>query len=266
MDQRGVRSLADQQLLVRPGLDDPALVHDQDQVGVARSCSAGARSRSSCSRRSAEVAVHLPLGHGVEGAGRLVEQQDRAAGATSARASAMRWRWPPESEAPPSASGSRSPSASRAMSSWMHASCARPRIDRVERQRRVGERDVLADRRAEQVRVLGHDADLAADRTRLEAGEVDCRRYAMRPDSGGTGRAAGARASTCPEPGAADDAPPSGPAGSPATRRAPPAARAGRSGTTRPRRGSGRASCGARRTRWPCCSRGVSRTSLMRSM
>jgi hypothetical protein len=54
-------------------------------------------------------------------------------------------------------------------------------LDGLQRQARIGERDVLADRRSKQIRILSDDADLPTYRAGLQPGEVQAVVEASRP-------------------------------------------------------------------------------------
>ena len=247
---------------MRALFDQLPIGHDQDQVGVHdRAQPVGDDDRRAA--QVSQVAVHQPLGDGVEGAGRLVQQQDARLLRQRARqgdplALAARERR--------AAVGQRRGVAHRhaAMSAWMHASRAACSTI-VERQRRVGQRDVLADRRAEQVRVLGDDADLPPHRMGFQPRQVDSvirdatwfRRVQAQQQ---------VRERRLARAGAADDRHLLAGLDLQGHVAHHQRRRGGCSGRRRPRRGCDRASDQPRGLNWPCCSRGVSRTSLMRSM
>ena len=84
-------------------LDDAAVVHDDDAVGGADGGQAvGDDDRGAVFHQPLERVLDQPLAFGVERGGRFVEQQQGRVRRSSARAMAMRWRWPPDRRAPPS--------------------------------------------------------------------------------------------------------------------------------------------------------------------
>ena len=90
----------------------------------------------------------------------------------SARAIAMRWRWPPDSVA--AALADHGVVALRQLEDELvRAGELRGRDHALHRQRRIGERDVVADRAVEQHVLLQHHADLAAQPGDIDHREVD---------------------------------------------------------------------------------------------
>ena len=153
-----------------------------------------------------------PLGHGVEGAGRLVQQEDarllgQRAGQGNALALATRERG--------AAVGQRRPVAHRhGRDVVVDVGQLRRALDRLERQVRLGQRDVLADRRSEQVGAgsrcrsggAPNGPPAGPDRRRRKTTRTGFR---LRTDP-----AAGGRRSTCPSRSGRRWPPPR-PAGSP---------------------------------------------------
>jgi hypothetical protein len=114
--------------------------------------------------------MHLPLSERVERAGRLIEEEDPrlvhdGAGQGDALALAAGLR--------------RARVGEGGLVAHRHggdivvdARQACRALDGLRRQPRIGERDVFPDRRSEQIRILGHDADLPTYRAGLELGDV----------------------------------------------------------------------------------------------
>ena len=77
--QAGIGAAAGDQRLVRPGLGDAARLHHDDQVGVADGGEpVGDDEGRAALHQPRDGVLHQALGFGIERAGRLVEQQDRA--------------------------------------------------------------------------------------------------------------------------------------------------------------------------------------------
>ena len=88
------------QLVVRPAGGDAAVVEDDDLVGERdRRETVRDDERRPAPHRLAQAEPDLRLGRRVDRGGRVVEDQDRGS-RSSARAIAIRWRWPPESVIP----------------------------------------------------------------------------------------------------------------------------------------------------------------------
>ena len=87
--------------VVRAALDDAPLVEHDDLVGVAHGGDAVRHDEATCGWRMhlAQAMKNLVLGVGVHRRQRIVEDQDAGFG-TSARASAVRCFWPPDSVMP----------------------------------------------------------------------------------------------------------------------------------------------------------------------
>ena len=85
----------------RPQLDDPTRVHDRDEVrhreGLFLIVRHADERDADLAVHALELELHLLAELEVEGPERLVEEQDRAGWLTSARASATRCCWPPDS-------------------------------------------------------------------------------------------------------------------------------------------------------------------------
>ena len=142
-----------------PRLGDSAGVEDEYQVGVFDSADLVRDHDLSRSDRP-QVGIDGCFGECVERTGRFVEQED-VRPPCEAQARAMRWRCPPDRDAPESVRIVSYPIGIAAMSSWMQASRA-ARFDVVGRQRRIGQCDVVTDRHSEELRVLGDDSELGA--------------------------------------------------------------------------------------------------------
>jgi hypothetical protein len=141
----GVEAVLREQRGVGAALDDPAVGEHEDLVGVlehARSgatrspwSAAGGRRRRTPTARVVQLADRrdqLDLGALVDRAEHVVEQQ-QAGRRYSARASAVRWRWPPDSVTPRSPTTVSRPSGSARTSSDRHAAastCVEQRVAR----------------------------------------------------------------------------------------------------------------------------------------
>ena len=93
----GVGTAERQQLVVAAALDDFAVVEHEDQVGVARELSRSCEITSVVRSRARSVSEAASSASSpVVGSSRI----STGASASSARAIAIRWRWPPDSRRP----------------------------------------------------------------------------------------------------------------------------------------------------------------------
>ncbi|MFO0671754.1 MAG: hypothetical protein U0235_19335 [Polyangiaceae bacterium] len=157
-----------EELFVRALLDELSFVHHEDAIGVDDGREA-VRHDDARAREGLQLLLHLELGVGVERARRLVEEQDGRVIDERAR----------EREPLPLTAGERRAAGDhRGVVAEGHLGdvlvdagelCGA--LNAIEWERRVGERDIGADRRAEDVRLLDDDAHLLANGAEVELRE-----------------------------------------------------------------------------------------------
>ena len=103
-EERGIAAAAPQQIVVQAALDDLAALDHQNGVGVHDGMQAmGDDDGGAVLAEMFDRLLHLLFGFRIECRGGFIEQDDRRI--LDQRATATRWRWPPDNWVPCSPTG-----------------------------------------------------------------------------------------------------------------------------------------------------------------
>ena len=198
--EAGVEAAARAEARVRAFLDDPAAVHHDDAVGRADGRQAVRDDDRRAVAPSAGRARPAPAARFRRRARRSLRRaSSKGASRSSARAIAMRWRWPPDSRAPPSPMNVSSPSGSARRNSSALASraaCHSCVVARVP----IAVAQIVARARGEDHRFLRHHRDALANVGGIGVAQVDAvEQHAPAAAGRRSARRAG-RWSSCPRP------------------------------------------------------------------
>ena len=169
--ERRIAPALAQQFVMPAGLDHRAVLDKQDAVRMDDGCEpVRDGDRGAAGAQNGERLLHMPLGFRIERRGRLVEQNDRCVAHQRAR----------DRDALALPAGEL-----QALLADLRVITLRERRDEIMRMRRLGggddlvlarprlaQRDVVADRAAEQIDVLAHIGELMAQRLARARGDV----------------------------------------------------------------------------------------------